>query len=105
MLRGIPLKTLEQKAQKEVRKQIESQRYSEFLALSSKILAFLSRHTTHIKAMHASCHKTISLLEDPKPLKLIDNMSDMPLGETQSVFANLNNLCHNLIVKEQWRKR
>ena len=64
MLRGIPLKSLEQKAQKEARKQIESQRYSEFLALSSKILAFLSYHTTHINAMHAFCHKTIPLLEE-----------------------------------------
>ena len=88
MLRGIPLKTLEQKAQKEVRKQIESQRYSEFLALSSKILAFLSRHTTHINAMHAFCHKTIPLLENPKPLKLLANMSEMLLGETQSIFAD-----------------
>ena len=55
--------------------------------------------------MHASCHKTIPLLEDPKPLKLVDNMSEMLLGGTQSVFANWNNLCHNPIVKEQWRKR
>ena len=55
--------------------------------------------------MHASCHKTIPLLEDPKPLKLVDNMSEMLLGGTQSVFANWNNLCYNPIVKEQWRKR
>ena len=87
MLRGIPLKTLEQKAHREAKKRIESQRNPEFLALSSKILAFLSRHTTHINAMHASCHKTIPLLEDPKPLKLVDNMSEMLLGGTQSVFA------------------
>ena len=70
-LRGIPLKTLEQKAQREARKWIESQRFSEFLALSSKILAFLSLHTTQIKAMHTACHKTILLLEDPKPLNFL----------------------------------
>ena len=32
-LREIPLKTLEQKAQREARKRIESQRFSKFLAL------------------------------------------------------------------------
>ena len=69
MLRGIPLKTLEQKAHREAKKRIESQRHPEFLALSSKILAFLSRHTTHINAMHASCHNTTPLLEEPKPLR------------------------------------
>ena len=64
------------------------QRFSEFLALSLKILAFLSGQTTQIKAMHAACHKTIPLLEDPKSLKLLDSMSKMLLGGTQSVFAN-----------------
>ena len=29
----------------------------------------------------------------------------MLLGETQSIFANWNNLCHNPLVNEQWRKR
>ena len=67
---------------------MESQKFSEFLTLSSKILTFLFHHTTQIKAMHAFCHKTIPLLEDPKLLKLVDNMSKMLIGETQSVFAN-----------------
>ena len=35
-LRGVPLNTLEQKAQREARKTIESQRNSEFLVLSSR---------------------------------------------------------------------
>ena len=104
-LRGIPLKTWEQKAQREARKWIMSQRFSEFLVLSSKILAFLSRHTTHNIAMHAACHNTIPLLEDPKPLKLVDSMSKMLLGGTEYVFVNWNNLYHNPIVREQWRKR
>ena len=47
---------------------MESHRFFEFLALSSNILTFISRHTTQIKAMHAFCHKTIPLLEMPKPL-------------------------------------
>ena len=38
---------------------MESHRFSAFLALSSKILTFLSRHTAQIKAMHAVCHKTM----------------------------------------------
>ena len=50
-LRGMPLKPAEQKAQNEVMKWMESQRFSEFLALSSNILAFLSLHTTQIKAL------------------------------------------------------
>ena len=33
-LRGVPIKTLEQKAQRKAKKTTESQRYSEFLALS-----------------------------------------------------------------------
>ena len=65
----MPLKTTEQKAQREVRKWIESQRFSEFLTLSSNILTFLSRHTTQIKAMHEFYHKTIPLLDLPKSLK------------------------------------
>ena len=57
------------------------------------------------EAMFAAYHKTIPLLEKPKPLKLVYSMSEMLLGGTQSVFANWNNLCHNPVVKEQWRKR
>ena len=45
-LKGMPLKPVEQKAQNEAMKWMESQRFSEFLVLSSNILAFLSRHTT-----------------------------------------------------------
>ena len=67
-LRGMPLKPIEQKAQNKARKWMESQRFSEFLALSSNILAFLFRHTTQIKAMHVFCHKTNPLLDLPKPL-------------------------------------
>ena len=74
-MRGVPLKTLEQKAQRAARKKLESQGLSGFLALSLKILAFLSRHTTQIKAMHAACHKTIPLLNKPKPLKVMESMS------------------------------
>ena len=65
-----------------------SQRFSEFLDLSSKILAFLSRHTTYNKAMHVACHNIIPLLEDPKPLKLVESMSQMLLGGTQSIFVS-----------------
>ena len=96
---------MEQKAQREARKTIESQRYSEFLALSTKILSFLSHHTTRIRAMLVACHKTIALLDEPKPLNLMDIMSKMLLRGTQSVLANWNNMCHNPIIKEQWRKR
>ena len=64
----MPLKTMEQKAQREARKWMESQKFFEFLALSSNILAFLSRHTTQIKAMHVDCHKTNPFLDNPNPL-------------------------------------
>ena len=104
-IRGMPLKTMAQKAQREARKWMESHRFSEFLVLSSNILAFLSRHTTQIKVMHAVCHKTNPLLDDPKPLKLMDIMSEMFLGGIQSILANWNNLCHNPIVNEQCRKK
>ena len=61
---------------------MESHRFSKFLALSSNILAFLSRHTNQIKAMHAVCHKTTPLLDIPKPLQLMDIMSEMLLEGT-----------------------
>ena len=32
--------------------------------------------------MLATCHKTIPLFEKPKPLKLVDSMSEMLLGRT-----------------------
>ena len=40
-----------------------SQRAFEVLALSQKILTFLARHTTQIKARQGVCLKTLPLME------------------------------------------
>ncbi|KAL6321934.1 hypothetical protein AAG906_035839 [Vitis piasezkii] len=42
--------------------------FSEFLALSSNILAFLSPHITQINAILAFCHRITLLLDLPNPL-------------------------------------
>ena len=81
------LKVVVQEAQKEARKWIVSHRASEFLALSSNILTFLSHHTTQIKAIQADCHNTSPLLDLPNPLKLTVIMSKMLLKGAQSILA------------------
>ena len=78
-----------------------SQRTSKVLIISSKNLAFVSHHTTQIKAKQAFCHNTNPLLKFPNPLYAMVIMSQIFLGETQSNLVNPNNLCHNPLVKEQ----
>ena len=65
ILRGIALKVVVQEAQKEAKKWMISQRPLKVLALSSKILVFLSHHTTHIKARQANYHNTFPLMVLP----------------------------------------
>ena len=103
-LRGTPLKVVEQDVQKEVKKKIMSQRPSEVLALSSKILAFLSYHTILIRAKQTSFHNTLPLLVFPTPLYEILIMVRILLGGTQSICTKLNSLCHSPELNGQCKK-
>ena len=65
----------------------------------------VSRPTIHIKARQVVSHKTWPIMDLPNSLYEMIIMSHIPLGGTQSRWANLNTLCHSLKVKGQCKKR
>lgn len=68
---------------------------SKVLHLFSKILAFLSFHTIQIGIRQVICHKILSLIELPRPLKEIEIISLVLLRGTYSSLTDINSLCQS----------